>query len=245
MILGRERHVHAACFTELDAAVADLAGGRTVALNAHAFPHEVPIGAVVYNLENVGIQVGASPLAFLGHELWDFSRRNVEAWHAAGRAVAHVPVGYHPSMERFRRLPAEACEHDVVFTGAMNDRRRAVLDALRQRGLRVAVVPYDLYGAQRDQILSRSRMALNMLYYEEGTHPVLRTAHLVANGVPVLCEHAPEAPTWALLQCAYGDLVERCAELLGRRREVLDHLADSSYVALRMHPMTLPIGPSS
>lgn len=240
-ILGRDRHLHAACFDELDEALRALGVADTVFLNAHEF--SVPEDGVVYNLENVGLQV--SPHAFEGHVVWDFSARNVTAFRhhrqtVAGKVVLHVPVGYHPTMERFAKVPSSECAYDVAFCGAMNVRRYTILSALQRAGLRVLVVPHHLYGLERDRLLAQSRLALGILFYPDGLHTVLRTAHCTANRLPILSEYAPEAPAWALLQVGYDGYVDRAVELVRRRREVLDAIADAQYVVFRMHPMTLP-----
>ena len=51
-------------------------------MNGHAFPP----GAIVYNLENVGLQVSAD--AFPDNQIWDFSDVGTRAW--GGRTV-HAP----------------------------------------------------------------------------------------------------------------------------------------------------------
>ena len=220
MILGRDRHPAAACFDELDAAVEALRppGAPPVVFNGHAFPHEIPPGAIVYNLENVGLQVSTD--AFPGHQIWDFSDVGTRAW--GGRAV-HVPVGYHPTMTRFAPVePPEQPTWDVAFAGAMNDRRRALIADLEARGLRVIVLPYHapLYGAQRDAILASTRLVLNVRYYENGVFPVLRAAHCVANHVPVLSEETPDAPSWSILEARYETLAQAAADRLAEPEQL-------------------------
>lgn len=250
MILGKDRHVHAACFDELEGVLQANGVSERVLLNAHAVPGLAPVGLAVYNLENIGIQLPAD--AFYDREIWDISRRNVEALSSrrteliaaeipsVSPVVRYVPVGYHISMERFAMRLSSQRDIDIVFTGTMNARRHAVLSALQGHGLRVLQMPHTLYGAERDDILARSRLSLNIRFYDTAFHPVLRTAHCTANHLPVLSEHAPEAPTWALLQAGYSDLVDRARELLDRRREYLDHVAEAAYLAFRMCPFVIP-----
>jgi hypothetical protein len=176
--------------------------------------------------------------------VWDFSARNVKRWKechpdTADRKI-HVPVGYHQSMERFKKAPWNECKWDIVFTGAPCVRRHFVLDELSRRGLKVLQVPMALYGEGRDRCLAQSRLALNIQYYENGVHPALRTAHAVANRLPILSENAPEIPDWANLRGDYAELVDKAYNLVTRRREYLDHMAESAYLAFRMNPLTLP-----
>lgn len=223
MILGLDRHPQAACFLEVDAAVSAMTD-RVVCFNAHTF--EAPPGAVVFNLENVPRQV--DPSRWAGHEVWDFSERN-----AAQYKATHVPIGYHPSMERFERAPTK--DIDVVFSGCLNERRMAVLQGLADRGLDVAVLPPGVYGKKRDDVLARARLALNMLYYEDGVFPALRVAHLVANRVPVLSEACPEG--WSFVPtCAYGEMVDAAVRLLREGQQA----AEVPYEEFRKMPMVLP-----
>ncbi len=237
MILGRDVHPASRCFDELEAAIGALTA-RTVCLNAHAFPLHVPPGAVVFNLENVGLQV--PPTAFEGHEIWDFSAHNVEAWKAAGRLATHVPIGYHPSMERFKMRPWEERDIDVVFCGVVNERRKVILDALIARGLTVSVIgPGEAYGAERDAVLARSKLALNFLQFEYGTFPVLRAAHAAANRLPMLSERAREMPPWVSYVTRYEDLVEAACDAL-RDRPGLENLADIAHAGFTRTPFALP-----
>lgn len=241
-ILGRDVHLHAACFDEIAAAVEqqlvaahDL---RTVVFNAHAFPALVPQGAIIYNLENVDVQIGGD--AFAGHEIWDFSARNAARWRGQRPAVNVVPVGHHASMERFQPLPWDQREIDVLFTGCMNPRRQHVLEGLTRAGLRIVVLS-TAYGQARDKLLARSKLALNMLFYEDGTFAVLRSTHCGANSVAVVSEAANEAPAWAHpAPVPYDRLVDTCRELLAGGEQRVAEAAASALEKFRERPLKLP-----
>ena len=247
MILGRDIHLHAACFDEISSAVDQLlaAGGdpRRVVFNAHAFPNRVPPGAIVYNWENVDVQVSGS--AFADNEIWDFSARNATRWSERRHPVRHVPAGYHPSMERFEPLPWRERDVDVVFAGCMNPRRQRVLEELGRHGLRTMVLS-TAYGPERDKMLARARLAVNMLFYEEGTFAVLRSAHCAANRLPVIAEAANEAPPWAYpAPVSYDQTVDACRELLAGGEETLVSTAEEALRRFRLHPLKLPPQPQS
>ena len=245
MIIARNRHVHAAAFDEIDASVRAILDEErvkhAVVFNAHAAPALVPPDAIVFNLENVGLQV--SPLSFPRNTIWDFSRRNVEAWRAArpdGPPVHHVPVGYHRSMERFRLRPWAERDIDVVFTGAINERRRAVFERLRALGLRVETVSAP-YGQERDAVLARARLAIGPVYYPRGLFSALRAAHCVANRLVLVAETAAEIPTWAYPRpCRYGRLVGRVSSLLARGEEGVGEVAEEAYRRFCGSPLRLP-----
>lgn len=242
MIYNIESQPAAQCFAEINEAVKQLRGQDDVVFNMHTGPHDAEWNPrfVYYNFENVGVQV--DPRQWWNgttyQELWDFSARNVERYPLLCH-VRHVPVGYHPSMERFTPRPYAERDVDIAFTGHPNERRNYVIDKLLEKGLRVVQLGHGCYGADRDRLLARSKLVLNMLYYDNGTFPALRVAHLVANRVPVLSEVCSES--WEFVpSCAYGDLVRRAYEMVTRRREYLDHLAESTYLSFRMQPLQLP-----
>ena len=184
MILGIDRHPQAECFREIDDAVRAMTD-RNVVFNAHSF--DAPLGSIVWNLENVPIQVPDPRERWGGHEVWDGFASNAKQYGAK-----YVAIGYHPSMQRFCR--ADTLDIDVVFAGCINERRAKVLQELADRGLNVVVLAPGVYGAERDAVFARARLAINMQYYESGNYPTLRAAHLVANKVPMLSERAPEMP---------------------------------------------------
>jgi len=226
LILGANEHAHSACFAEIDAVVSALTD-RVVCFNAHHFP--APDGAIIYNLENVPGQI-PDPRALWGdREIWDFDKTSAERYGAT-----YVPIGYHPSMERFSR--SEKLDIDIVFAGSINDRRSKILNALADRGLNVVVVPHLSYGAERDALLSRAKLALNMQFYPDGVWPRLRAAHLVANRVPMLSEWHRDC--WPLVpSCSYTDLVDVAMAML--RGDGVG-LADDALNEFRKMPMVLP-----
>jgi hypothetical protein len=230
-VIVRRWHEDGECFAEIDDAVARLTT-RPVAFNCNEL--DPPAGHVVYNLDLVGIH--CDPARWRGREVWDFALRNV-ALYPDYMHPKFVPVGWHPSMKRFDR--ASTHDIDVVFCGGMNPRRAKVLDALARHGFKVVHNP-TLFGAARDEMLSRSRLAINMLYHEDGVYPVLRAAHLVANGVPMLSEDAPEWPSWCGMRVPYGDLVGCAADMLMARAGILDCMADQTRQLFEHHPMVVP-----
>ena len=245
MILGRDVHLHAACFDEISAAVDQLLitanDPRNVVFNAHAFPDRVPPGAIIYNLENVDVQVSGN--AFPEHEVWDFAERNAARWRGPRRAVHHVPAGHHSSMERFQPLPWNERDIDVFFTGCMNTRRQRVLDTLTRHGLKTMTLS-TVYGPERDKILARAKLAINMLYYEDGTFAILRTAHYAANSISAVSEIANEAPAWVYpAPVPYEQLVDSCRALLEDGEEKSLSTATEALQRFREHPLKLPAQP--
>lgn len=239
MIVPMHGECHA-CFREIDDAVTSLVGANDrVYFNAHAAPHTVPSDRIVFNLENVAVQIPAT-IFVPRQQIWDFSARNVAYWRASGRNAIHVPVGFHPSMVRFSPKSGPERDIDVVFVGCLNPRRQAILSGLRERGLRVEAL-YGAYGAHRDAILARAKIMLNMLFYENGVFPILRHIHGAANRLVTVAEAATETAPWVHPEpVPYTSLVERIVELARAPIPTLDAIAIQAFDRVRANLLALP-----
>lgn len=205
-------------------------------------PHEAPLlpsHTIVYNLEQISATSSwCSPhyLELLKRcRVWDYSARNLAALQTLGLSQPPmlVPVGYVPQLTR---VPAVANEYiDVLFYGSMNPRRAAVINDLRSRGLNVHTV-FGVYGTQRDALIARAKVVLNLHYYETSIFEMVRVSYLLANRKAVVAEcHAgtevDEDMADAVALCSYEELADTCAELVKdhqRRRE----LADRGFAAI-------------
>lgn len=238
MIVGAYSRI----FDEMDEAFTALTRERgthePVYLNAHQAPHTIPRGATVYNMENVGVQI--PPTMFDGCAIWDMSERNVALWRNHGRNAVHVPLGYHPVFERFTPKPWKERDIDVLLLGWSNVRRQNVLNELARRGLKALRV-YDIYGVARDQLLARTRVVLNMLFYTTGFFPQLRLLKSVPNHVLTVSEEAIEAPSWATpAPVPYHRLADKCAELCALSDNDANALAEQAKSILHQNPLRLP-----
>ncbi len=220
------------CFREIDDAV----GREDVLFNAH-WHDRVPPG-IIYNFENIPGQLSPTSWCFFGREVWDFSERNCHELEGANHPnVKHVPVGYHPSMTRFQQ---EEVTYDVIFCGTLNSRRQRILEDLRTRGLSVFVMPHGTYEKERDIIIAQAKVALNMLYYEDGVFPALRAAHLVANSIPMVQERCPEVWPWLPVKASYDKLVETTIKLVRASDEDRRQVAQHALEAFKRYLLKLP-----
>jgi hypothetical protein len=192
---------------------------------------EPPNKPILYNLEQVyddsPWMTPALLTLFRRHPVWDYSQANVERLTARQvPRVAHVPIGYVPELTRIVPAPEDI---DVLFYGIFSQRRRAVLDALRARGLRVEWL-LGLYGPARDAMIARSKIVINMHLHEAQVFEIVRVSYLLANRRTVVSERGAHPTDEADLEsgiafAAYDELVDRCVELLGdehARRELAE-----------------------
>lgn len=203
------------------------AHGLNIIFGAHEFEEfplgNIPADSIIYNLE----QVTPGSLAMRPHYLealsryavWDYSLRNVEILRAAGlKNVCHAPCGYVPEMIRLD--PDYPKDIDVLLYGVFNERRAAVLEELRKRGIN-AVGRDRLFGADRDFLIARSKMILNVHYYLPGILEIIRLGYLLANRKLVVSErnpdtHVPDEYEDTCIFCPYDKLADSIAMLLGK-----------------------------
>ena len=171
--------------------------------------HPIHPSAILYNLEQCGSPVAAKMLPlFAKHDVWDYSARNVAFWKEHGIHSKLVPIGYVPEMTRIIHRPKDI---DVLFYGSLNDRRGRVLQQLRDQGLHVEHI-FGVYGADRDAAIARSKIVLNMHYYEPGIFEIARVSYLLANEVCVVSESGIDGEAFreAVYSVKYDELVGGC-----------------------------------
>jgi hypothetical protein len=209
-------------------------GGRLILYGANnllqaenAQGHEViPDDAIIFNSEQLAAV--ADPAYFLqgylkfrGLTVWDYSNANITAMKKLGieRAV-HVPLGYVPEMSTIRSLPYAQQDIDVLHYGSIGDsRRREILDALEATDMNVVKL-FGVYGDERDAIIARSKLIVNLHYYERGVFEIFRVSHLLANRKCVVTESGgcdPQLEEFAQKSCEYvnrGQIVETCQTIV-------------------------------
>lgn len=168
----------------------------------------------------------------------DYSVKNLAALRLMGVPHARLlPPGYAPSLARV--TPSATRDIDVLFYGCLNARRSAIIEALKSHGLNVVSV-FGVYGAQRDLLIARSKIVLNLHFYESAIFESIRVSFLLANGACVVSEGEADDPDIApyrdgLATVSYGDIVNRCLALLAHEAE-RERLAASGVAAAKARP---------
>jgi hypothetical protein len=210
----------------------DLDDRRTIVLGSNllaCYGLEPPKNAILYNLEQVHYESNDSAWMtpalfdlFRRYPVWDYSQANIERLAALQvPRLTHVPIGYVPELTRI--VPGHE-DIDVLFYGSLDERREAVLDKLRARGLRVKSL-FGVYGANRDAWIARSKIVINIhvSYYKAQIFEIVRVSYLLANRRAVVSERGADPTEEHDLESGiafaeYDALVDRCVELLGDER---------------------------
>lgn len=215
--------------------------GGVIVLGANLFnPAELAnlrSDAIIFNVENsASVFMTDAYLRLLRKfVVWDFSESNAAyISELLVRPIHYLKMFYVDGLSRI--APAEEPDIDVLFYGSFNERRSRVIEALRGRGLRVEAV-FRVFGSDLDGLIARSKVILNVHFYESGRLELIRIGYLLANARAVVSElnegellDADLAD--AFVTVPYADLAD-AAETLVHDPERRANLAKAGFEAFR------------
>jgi hypothetical protein len=118
--------------------------------------------------------------------LWDYSVKNIEKFHQNGITHAkHLKIGYQKELDRLK--PNTPKDIDVLFYGCINERRQKIINQLLSRQVWVKLL-FGVYGAERDHWIERSKLIMNIHYYESQIFEIVRVFYLLTNSRAVIAE---------------------------------------------------------
>ena len=158
----------------------------------------LPQNSILFNMEQVRNLPATSTNDWARYRdwaqrfwIWEYSAGNLPFWSELGaRRVTHVPVGYAPVLTRIPK--AEPQDIDVLIYGMSGEKRLQAIDRLSKSGLTTVFVS-GLYGPARDQLISRSKLILNVNLYEHAQiFEIVRVSYLFANRKAVVATRDPQ-----------------------------------------------------
>ena len=210
-----------------------------IAIGLGAAAARLPTTAIIYNTEHTSLISTWPPErreVLRRYEIWDYSRDNAERLaDMLKKEVKYVPLGFVPELARIGKGGAK--DIDVLFYGSHHPRRATILEALRAAGLSVHH-EFGVYGAERDALISRARLVLNIHFYEPGAFEAVRVCYLMANSKAIVTECNPGEFLDAdladgLVAVPYDGLVAACTSLIkdDERRQNLEERAFAAFSA--------------
>lgn len=199
--------------------------------NQASFPDDT----IVYNFEQLR---GGNPrrelvAAAQRFRIWDYSDANLDAWTGVGTRLTpvHVPVSYAPVLERIPKAAVQ--DIDVLVYGMPNELRLSAFHALAQLGLCVVFV-CGLYGAARDELISRAKLVLNVtLYGNSRVFEVVRVSYLWANRKAVIANIDPgtamEDGVLSAIIAVTRETLQRTADAFAQDERARDEVAQRGY----------------
>ncbi|MEQ1715201.1 MAG: tetratricopeptide repeat protein [Hyphomicrobium sp.] len=208
-------------------------------MSSHEAAHKIPAGSVIFNLEQIsGFGLDRYPVyknIVSRFVVWDYSPRNIEKLkELSGKSnIVHINVGYTPNLTCVPQTADQTT--DVLFYGSLNARRDAVLDEIRSYGINVKHL-FNVYGKELDSEVANAKVVLNMHFYEDSIHEIVRTSYLMANRKAIVSECnlnteiEPDILT-AMRPVPYNALALTCKELVrnATERSLLEAAAFQSF----------------
>jgi len=202
---------------------------------------------IVYQMEILDGQLGhlknyPNYLNFLSRaqSVWEYSPKNVAYLKSKGLSnVEYVPPGYHPVSEKvtWRNSPHQ---FDFLFIGSLSERRIAILEELIKRGYAVGAITDSnkAFGAQRDQVIADSKVALNIHCFDDLNNlETVRISYLLANRAVVVSESSDHDPyRGAIAYANYDGLVDQCVSVLADIGS-LEGRSSQGYLAIKSYDM--------
>ena len=144
---------------------------------------DLPPDTILYNTEQLrpdGALVEALHPFASRFAVWEPDLGNVEAWRALGLGgrVRYLQPGYVPESSTVDvTTPTDI---DVLFFGKVNPRRMVVLDGVVRAGIRLHVAD-GIYLADRDALVARAKIVLNVHAADDSSLEMARVAYALAN----------------------------------------------------------------
>lgn len=209
-----------------------------------SFIAQIPSSTIILNTEQVyGETDWNKPIfAWAKHfQIWDYSPKNIEKLNQLGVDRTKLfRIGFQKELARLDLSGPK--DIDVLFYGSVNERRKAIIDGLEARGLKVKVL-FGVYGKDRDEWIERSKVVLNHHYYESQIFEIVRVFYLLTNSVAVIGEVNDTTAIDSIYQegiyaSRYEDLISHCVELASNQ-VLRDQIQAKALRAISQYPQTL------
>lgn len=189
------------------------------------YQDRLPDNCIIFNTEQLDlnsqyehIRRWTAALLKLGKRfpIWDYNAKNITIWKSQGIDAKLFEFGYQKQLNRLQSQPTQ--DIDVLFYGSFNERRKYILDQLTARGLKVKILS-GVFGEEKDEWIKRSKLVLNMHYFDTHIFEIVRCFYLMTNGVAVVSEVNSSTtidPRFidGIAGVPYEQLVDKCVELV-------------------------------
>jgi len=222
--------------------------GQVIVLGSNLIPQlglsDIPKNPILFNLEQIQLDSPWMSQSYLNilksYPVWDYSYKNIQELKNLGiDNVTQCNIGYEPELTR---IPQSEEDIDILFYGSLNERRIKILNELRNKGLRVVSL-FGAYGNERDKYIARSKIILNIHYYETRVFEIIRISYLLANKRFVISEGGQDTElekpfAEGIVFSTYQELIEKCLLYLkdeADRKEI----AEKGFNLMKQRPQSV------
>lgn len=206
---------------------------------------KVPKRTVLVQSEQIGAEMPFATAEYFSllrspkYRVWDYSRSNKKSLASQHgiHDVKLLPYGYVPQLS-MSISAAYQKDIDVLLFGSLHSRRLSILQKLGAMGYHCAFLE-GLYGSDRDFVISRAKIALNIHYYNTNITETNRLYLASMANLLIISEHgqdeAEDAP-WALggvVFVAYTEVIETVSYYMSNPKERNQKIAQMVPAMLR------------
>ena len=168
---------------------------KNIVLGAHLLNdnliEDIPENTIIFNTEQIesiteNWKKKILNLARKNIIFWDYSQYNLEYLSKTINIKGKLfQIGYQKELNRINHNIDKNI--DVLFYGSINARREHIINKLKDRKINVKTL-FGVYGKERDNLIAKSKLILNMHMYDSKIFEIVRVFYLLSNSIPVLTE---------------------------------------------------------
>ena len=168
---------------------------KNIIFGAHLLNDELinsmPKNTIIFNTEQVETiydnwKKKILSLANRGIEFWDYSEYNLAFLFKSTKVKGKLfEIGFQKNLQRIKSIDKK--EIDVLFYGSINKRREYIINNLTKKNIKIKCL-FGVYGKERDDWISKSKLVLNMHMYDSKIFEIIRVFYLLTNSIPVVSE---------------------------------------------------------
>ena len=214
-------------------------------LGAHNYLDQFPKNYIIYQLEQTNIYIidedGNKKEKLFSNryiltlmnarQVWDYSLSNIKYLkkHYKLKNVYHLPVYYTPYLDTMK-YHMEERPIDILFYGSINSRREKILTELGKK-YKVKVYINNLWDKDRDEMIKKSKIVINIHYYQNAILELHRISYLLSNKCLVISENGRDSNQFEKITIlsSYTNLIKECDKWLSKTDEERKKMALYSY----------------
>ena len=168
---------------------------KNIVLGAHLLNdnliEDIPENTIIFNTEQIesiteNWKKKILNLARKNIIFWDYSQYNLDYLSKTINIKGKLfQIGYQKELNRINHNIDKNI--DVLFYGSINARREHIINKLKDRKINVKTL-FGVYGKERDDLIAKSKLILNMHMYDSKIFEIVRVFYLLSNSIPVLTE---------------------------------------------------------
>ena len=167
--------------------------------------------------------------------LWEFSPKLDSEWKYMGYNSHYVPIRIPMDMfveygKKDIHFTSVKKDIDILFYGGIHKRRIEMQKRLKKKFPKKKIVfrYYNLFGEEREGVISRSKVIINMHFWPKSSLETHRIEYLMARGKCVVSENSLDAEldteyTQAVQFTSYDDMPKTIEKLLQNPKKMKEH----------------------